>query len=151
MSLPVYSRAHLSRTVALVVALSLTAVSTGAVAREIRAADTRSEVYPAAQALHCMSRVSAEKSGGRRIRAQQSESMSDMIRGLGADPFELPYGQVLTGLATKPVNGAENNRPSFVTTDHDRHAGYDTLAAHTISPEAPVMSAQPIERIRKVE
>ena len=40
MSLPVYSRADLSRTVALVVALSLTAVSTGAVARE-RAADTQ--------------------------------------------------------------------------------------------------------------
>jgi hypothetical protein len=40
MSLPVYSRAHLSRTVALVVALSLTAVSTSALARGFRAADT---------------------------------------------------------------------------------------------------------------
>jgi hypothetical protein len=39
----VYSRAGLSRTAALVVAPLLTAVSTGAVAREFRAADTRSE------------------------------------------------------------------------------------------------------------
>lgn len=39
-----YSRAGLSRTAALVVAPSLTAVSTGAVAREFRAADTMSEV-----------------------------------------------------------------------------------------------------------
>ena len=38
-----YSRAGLSRTVTLVVALSLTAVSTGAVAREFRAADTTGE------------------------------------------------------------------------------------------------------------
>jgi hypothetical protein len=45
MSLPVYSRACLSRTVTLVVALSLTAVSTGAVARELRAA------HPAGEAV----------------------------------------------------------------------------------------------------
>ena len=44
MSLPVYSRAHLSRTVALVVAPSLTAVSTGVVARG-RAADTCGEFF----------------------------------------------------------------------------------------------------------
>src|SRR5207248_10012483 len=37
---------------------------------------------------------------GLRIRVQQSEQMSAMIRSLGADPVELPYGQVLTGLAT---------------------------------------------------
>jgi len=34
---------------------------------------------------------------GLRIRVQQSEQMSAMIRSLGADPVELPYGQVLTG------------------------------------------------------
>jgi hypothetical protein len=39
----VYSRADLSRTVALVVAPFLPAVSTSAVAREFRAADTRSQ------------------------------------------------------------------------------------------------------------
>jgi TRAP-type C4-dicarboxylate transport system substrate-binding protein len=37
----VYSRANLSRTAALVVALFLTAAATGAVAREFRAADTQ--------------------------------------------------------------------------------------------------------------
>lgn len=39
-----YSRASLSRTVTLVVALSLTAVSTGVVARAFGAADTRSAI-----------------------------------------------------------------------------------------------------------
>src|SRR6201985_3145696 len=37
---------------------------------------------------------------GLRIRVQQSEQMSAMIKALGAAPVELPYGQVLTGLAT---------------------------------------------------
>lgn len=77
---------------------------------------------------------------GLRIRVQQSEQMSEMMRALGATPVELPYGQVLTGLATRLIDGAENNWPSFVTTDHYRHAGHYTLTEHTISPEVLVMS-----------
>lgn len=255
MSLPVYSRAYISRIVAFVAALSLTAVSTGAGAREFRAADTQSEDYPTVQALSYMGRVIAERSGGRhqikvfhshqlgeeketieqtragaidlnrsnvaligtfvpamnvlampflfrsiehqqkvldgpigneilasferygfvglafydsgarsiynsvrpvrsiadmkglRLRVQQSELMSDMIRNLGAEPVELPYGQVLTGLATKLVDGAENNWPSFVTTDHYKHAGYYTLTEHTMSPEVLIMSQKAWESL----
>jgi hypothetical protein len=62
MKLPVYSRADLSRTVALVGAPCLTAVSTGAVTREFCAATL--------QALHDMSRTIAERSGGRRPRTK---------------------------------------------------------------------------------
>ena len=77
---------------------------------------------------------------GLRIRVQQSELMSEMIRSLGAEPVELPYGQVLTGLATRLIDGAENNWPSFVTTDHYKHAGYYSLTEHTMSPEVLVIS-----------
>jgi tripartite ATP-independent transporter DctP family solute receptor len=77
---------------------------------------------------------------GLRIRVQQSELMSSMIRALGAEPIELPYGQVLTGLATKLIDGAENNWPSFITTDHYKYAGFYTLTEHTMSPEVLVMS-----------
>jgi tripartite ATP-independent transporter DctP family solute receptor len=77
---------------------------------------------------------------GLRIRVQQSELMSEMIRSLGAEPVELPYGQVLTGLATHLIDGAENNWPSFVTTDHYKYAGFYTLTEHTMSPEVLVIS-----------
>jgi tripartite ATP-independent transporter DctP family solute receptor len=77
---------------------------------------------------------------GLRVRVQQSELMSEMIKALGAEPVELPYGQVLTGLATKLIDGAENNWPSFVTTGHYKYAGYYTLTEHTMSPEVLVMS-----------
>ncbi|KYG23161.1 C4-dicarboxylate ABC transporter [Bradyrhizobium sp. AT1] len=77
---------------------------------------------------------------GLRIRVQQSELMSQMMRALGAEPVELPYGQVLTGLANHLIDGAENNWPSFVTTDHYKHAGYYTLTEHTMSPEVLVIS-----------
>jgi len=244
----VYCRADLSRTITLVVALFLTAVSTGVSAREFRAADTQNEDYPTVQALHYMGSLVAERSGGRhqikvfhshqlgeeketleqtrvgaidlnrtnvaligtivpamnvlampflfrsiehqqkvldgpigneilasfepygfvglafydsgarsiynsvrpihsmadlrglRVRVQQSEQMSEMIRALGAEPVELPYGQVLTGLTTKLIDGAENNWPSFVTTDHYKSAGYYTLTEHTMGPEVLVMS-----------
>ena len=55
---------------------------------------------------------------GLRIRVQQSDLMVDMIKALGAEPVELPYGQVVTGLQTKLIDGAENNWPSYVTTGH---------------------------------
>jgi len=77
---------------------------------------------------------------GLRLRVQQSEQMSAMVRSLGAEPVELPYGQVLTGLSTKLIDGAENNWPSFVTTDHYKFAGFYTLTEHTMSPEVLVMS-----------
>jgi tripartite ATP-independent transporter DctP family solute receptor len=248
LSLSVYSRAELPRTVAIAVALLLTAAPASAVAREFRAADTQSEDYPTVEALRYMGRLIAERSGSRhqirvfhshqlgeeketieqtragaidlnrtnvaligtfvpamnvlampflfrsiehlqkvldgpigteilnsfepygfvglafydsgarsiynrvrpihsiadikglRLRVQQSELMSDMITALGADPVELPYGQVLTGLATRLIDGAENNWPSFVTTDHYKYAGFYTLTEHTMSPEVLIMS-----------
>jgi tripartite ATP-independent transporter DctP family solute receptor len=77
---------------------------------------------------------------GLRIRVQQSDLMLDMIRALGAEPVALPYGQVLTGLTTGLIDGAENNWPSYVTTNHYTAAKYYTLTEHTMSPEVLIMS-----------
>ena len=84
---------------------------------------------------------------GLKIRIQQSQLMVDMVKALGAEPVELPYGQVLTGLATKLVDGAENNWPSYVTTDHFRHAGYYSLTEHLMAPEVLVMSVKAWESL----
>jgi tripartite ATP-independent transporter DctP family solute receptor len=84
---------------------------------------------------------------GLRIRVQQSELMSDMIRALGAEPIELPYGQVLTGLSTRLIDGAENNWPSYVTTNHYKLAPYYTLTEHTMGPEVLVMSLRAWESL----
>src|ERR1700755_1642037 len=43
---------------------------------------------------------------GLRLRVQQSELMSDMIRALGAEPIDLPYGQGGTGLGPQLIAGA---------------------------------------------
>lgn len=77
---------------------------------------------------------------GLRIRVQQSDMMVEMMRALGAEPVALPYGQVNVGLSTGLIQGAENNWPSYVTTDHYRAARYLTLTEHTMSPEVLVVS-----------
>jgi tripartite ATP-independent transporter DctP family solute receptor len=77
---------------------------------------------------------------GLKIRVQQSDQMADMIKAFGAVPIELPYGQVETGLTTHLIDGAENNWPSYVTTNHYRSARFYTVTEHTMSPEVLVMS-----------
>jgi tripartite ATP-independent transporter DctP family solute receptor len=84
---------------------------------------------------------------GLRIRIQQSDLMSKMIKSLGAEPIELPYGQVLTGLETKLIDGAENNWPSYVTTGHYKTAPYYTVTEHTMGPEVLVMSTRAWESL----
>jgi tripartite ATP-independent transporter DctP family solute receptor len=83
---------------------------------------------------------SVEDLKGLRIRVQQSDLMLDMVKALGAEPIALPYGQVLTGLATGLIDGAENNWPSYITTNHYTAARYYALTEHTMSPEVLLMS-----------
>ena len=66
--------------------------------------------------------------------------MDKMVRLLGAEPISLPYGQVLTALQTKLVDGAENNWPSFVSTGHHKVARVYATTQHTMSPEVLIMS-----------
>lgn len=75
-----------------------------------------------------------------KIRIQQSEIAADFVRALGAEPVVLAYGQVLTGLSTGLIDGAENNWPSYVTTEHYRAAPYYSLTQHTMLPEVLIMS-----------
>jgi TRAP-type C4-dicarboxylate transport system substrate-binding protein len=75
-----------------------------------------------------------------RLRVQQSEQMDKMVRALGAEPVGIAFGQVFTALSARLVDGAENNWPSYVTTDHYRVARYYTVTEHTMGPEVLVMS-----------
>jgi tripartite ATP-independent transporter DctP family solute receptor len=77
---------------------------------------------------------------GLRIRVQESDLMMRMIRALGGEPIPLPYGQVMTALVAKLIDGAENNWPSYVTTNHYTVARYYTVTEHTMSPEVLIMS-----------
>src|SRR4051794_13335728 len=75
--LPVSSRS-VQRIVAIMAALSLTAMSTIAAAREFRAADTQAEDYSTVQALNFMGSMIAQRSDGRdQIRVFHSRQLGE--------------------------------------------------------------------------
>jgi tripartite ATP-independent transporter DctP family solute receptor len=92
-------------------------------------------IYTRSPPVHALSDLK-----GLKIRVQQSDLVIRMMKALGAEPVVLPYGQVLTALSARLVDGAENNWPSFVTTGHYKVAQYYTVTEHTMGPEVLVMS-----------
>ena len=75
-----------------------------------------------------------------RIRLQQSDLMVEMFAALGAEPVILPYTRTKTALATGLIDAAENNWPSYITSDHYSVAPYFTLTEHTRTPDVLIMS-----------
>jgi tripartite ATP-independent transporter DctP family solute receptor len=79
---------------------------------------------------------------GLRIRLQESDLMVEMFATLGAEPVILPYTLTKTALTTGLIDAAENNWPSYVTSDHYSVAPYFTLTEHTMTPDILIMSAK---------
>ena len=79
---------------------------------------------------------------GLRIRLHQSDLMIEMFKALGAEPVLLPYTLTKTGLTTHLIDAAENNWPSYVTSDDYTVARYYTLTEHTMTPDVLVMSVR---------
>ena len=77
---------------------------------------------------------------GLRIRLQQSDLMVEMFKTLGAEPVILPYTRTKTALTTGLIDAAENNWPSYITSDHHSVAPYFTLTEHTMTPDVLIMS-----------
>jgi TRAP-type C4-dicarboxylate transport system substrate-binding protein len=57
--------------------------------------------------------------------------MVEMFKMLGAEPVILPYTRTKTALTTGLIDAAENNWPSYVTSDH-----YSVLATLRV-PSTP--------------
>lgn len=94
--------------------------------------------------------TSLEDLQGLRIRVQESETMSQMVALLGAEPVPMAYEQVYAALYVGKVDGAENNLPSFASMGHSNVAPYFLHDEHSRLPEMQVMSASCAEKIRDV-
>jgi Bacterial extracellular solute-binding protein, family 7 len=136
--LPVYSRADLSRTVALVGLLFLTAVSTSAVARVFCSAATRSQDCPTVRALRFTGSVIAER--GEQTRAGAIDRIRTNVALIGnfvlarnvlAMPFLFRSIEHLQKLTDGPI-------------------GNEILNSFDPYQRDPA-TAEPIERSRKVE
>ena len=79
---------------------------------------------------------------GMRIRVQRSTVANNFVEALGGIPVPLSYSQVLPALRARLIDGAENNWPSYVTTDHHLAARFYTLTNHMMVPDVLFMSAK---------
>ena len=83
---------------------------------------------------------SLEDLDGLKFRVMQNPVFVDMVDALGASATPMAYGEVYTALSTGVIDGAENNYPSFYTSNHYEVAGYYTQDEHLRVPEIILMS-----------
>jgi tripartite ATP-independent transporter DctP family solute receptor len=64
----------------------------------------------------------------------------DMMNSLGGNGVAMGYDQVFSALQTGVIDGAENNTPSYVFSNHYTSAKYLTLTEHLVIPEVLAFS-----------
>ncbi|SFU63521.1 TRAP transporter substrate-binding protein [Halomonas korlensis] len=72
---------------------------------------------------------------GLKIRVMNNDLYVDMIESLGGNATPMAYGEVYQSLTTGVLDGAENNYPSFESSNHYEVVGYYSLTEHLIIPE----------------
>ncbi|MDO6384962.1 TRAP transporter substrate-binding protein [Uliginosibacterium sp. 31-12] len=74
------------------------------------------------------------------IRVQPSDLSMAVFEKLGAKPVKLPFSQTGNALSNGLISAAENNLPSYSSTEHYKHAPYYTFSRHTMTPDVLVVS-----------
>ena len=78
---------------------------------------------------------------GQKIRMMGNPVFVDTMNAMGGNGIAMGFGEVFSALQTGVLDGAENNPPSFYTTNHFKAgARYYTQTNHLIIPEILVMS-----------
>lgn len=84
---------------------------------------------------------------GLKIRVQKSEINNEMVKALGASPTPMDYDEVYSSLKSGVIDGAENNYPSYYTTNHYKAAKYFTEDGHVGVPEVLMGSKQTWDKL----
>lgn len=72
---------------------------------------------------------------GLKIRVMNNDLYVEMIEAMGGNATPMAYGEVYQSLKTGVLDGAENNFPSFQSSNHYEAAEYYSLTEHLIIPE----------------
>jgi len=79
---------------------------------------------------------------GQRIRVMNHQMSVDMVNAMGGSATPMSYGELYTALQQGVVDGAENNPPSFVSSNHYEVAKNYTLDEHSSIPDVVVISTK---------
>src|SRR3984885_12485853 len=77
---------------------------------------------------------------GMKIRVIGNPIFIEMMNALGGNGVAMGYDQVFSALQTGVIDGAENNPPSYVFSNHYTAAKYYSLTEHLIIPEVLAFS-----------
>ncbi|HJO37503.1 MAG: TRAP transporter substrate-binding protein [Vicinamibacterales bacterium] len=77
---------------------------------------------------------------GLKIRVQKSVMAMQMVETLGGAPTPIDWGELYSALDQGVVDGAENNRPSYVVARHHEIARYYSLDEHSRQPDVLVIN-----------
>ncbi|MCI5069384.1 TRAP transporter substrate-binding protein [Acidovorax sp.] len=87
---------------------------------------------------------------GQKVRMMGNPLFVDTMNAMGGNGISMGYGEVFTALQTGVVDGAENNAPSFFTSNHyNTGAKYYTQTNHLIIPELLVVSKVTWDKLSK--
>ena len=77
---------------------------------------------------------------GLKFRVMNNELFVGMVESLGGNATPMAFAEVFQSLKTGVIDGAENNWPSYESTNHYEVAGFYSLSQHLILPECLCMS-----------
>lgn len=77
---------------------------------------------------------------GLKVRVMSNDLFVKMIEAMDGNATPMAFAEVYQSLKTGVVDGAENNPPSYESTNHFEVAKYYSMSEHLIIPEALVMS-----------
>ncbi|MGB3408153.1 MAG: TRAP transporter substrate-binding protein [Jannaschia sp.] len=84
---------------------------------------------------------------GLKVRVMNNDLFVGMINSMGGNATPMAFGEVYQSLSTGVVDGAENNPPSYESTNHFEVAKYYSLSEHLIIPECLCMSKTTWDRL----
>ena len=94
---------------------------------------------------------SPEDLDGMKIRTMNDQMSVDMVNTLGGSATPMAYGELYTALQQNVVDGAENNIPSFVTSNHYEVCKYYSFDEHTMVPDVVVIGTRFWETLNDAE
>lgn len=77
---------------------------------------------------------------GMKVRVMNNDLFVGMIESMGGNATPMAFAEVFQSLKTNVVDGAENNPPSYESTNHYEVAKYYSLTEHLIIPECLCVS-----------
>ncbi len=79
---------------------------------------------------------------GLKVRVQNDQMSVDMANTLGASATPMAFGELYTALQQNVVDGAENNIPSFVSSNHFEVCKYYIFDEHTMVPDVVIIGTK---------